>query len=238
MEKIGLHKSAAVVRTGFMADEHEQPEREWDEYEWERFLQNQDLRTERYLELLEKYVDHPERDLIIAKEMGWFDSSWEEGQEEDVSTEAHNDLNGDELNEDVAAAREVDGEDIEEHPLYRLAFELTVWLDGVLEARGARVAEHPAAVELARQVCILGGKVAAALGAPAESEIGMSIAYLKRALRAANLALNAYVEVHREHLLGRVRDKQLKVRIFEVRDAIVQLVGELRAEWRRRRLQR
>jgi hypothetical protein len=44
-----------------MADEHEQPEREWDEYEWERFLQNQELRTERYLELFEQYVDHPER---------------------------------------------------------------------------------------------------------------------------------------------------------------------------------
>ncbi len=218
-----------------MADEHEQPEREWDEYEWERFLQNQDLRTERYLELLEKYVDHPERDVIIAREMGWFDCStggagWENDcdNEEEATEPAEFEL-------EREAAGSGGEDELDEHPLYRVAFELTVWLDGVLEARGKRAVEHPAAIELAKQACILGGKVAAALSGPEESEIGMTIAYLKRALRASNLALNAYSEVHREHLLGRVRDKQLREKLFNVRDAIVLLIGELRAEWRRRR---
>ena len=214
-----------------MADEHEQPEREWDEYEWERFLQNQDLRTERYLELLERYVDHPERDVLIAKEMGWFDfSSGEEAWE--ASCAEDEELEGGEL--ELDGEEDADAEALEEHPLYRNAFDLTVWLDGVLEARGERVTEHPAAMELAKQTCILGGKVAAALSGPEESELGMTIAYLKRALRAANLALNAYAEVHREHLLGRVRDKQLRSRLFQVRDAIVVLIGETRAEWKRR----
>ena len=220
-----------MFRTAHMADEHEQPEREWDEYEWERFLQNQDLRTERYLELLERYVDHPERDVLIAKEMGWFDfSSGEEAWEASCA--------GDEALEEgeleLDGEGDADEEALEEHPLYRNAFDLTVWLDGVLEARGEQVTEHPAAMELAKQTCILGGKVAAALSGPEESELGMTIAYLKRALRAANLALNAYAEVHREHLLGRVRDKQLRSRLFQVRDAIVVLIGETRAEWKRR----
>jgi hypothetical protein len=226
-----------MFTTGPMADEHEQPEREWDEYEWERFLQNQDLRTERYLELLERYVDHPERDVIIAREMGWFDSSaWDGDGEEDCAD--CQDTAGSEGSAGAAGSHGEGGgagdEDEEEHPLYRIAFELTVWLDGVLEARGTRATEHPAAMELAKQACILGGKVAAALSGPEESEIGMTIAYLKRALRAANLALNAYAEVHRERLLGRVRDKQLREKLFEVRDAIVLLMGGLRAERRRR----
>jgi hypothetical protein len=214
-----------------MADEHEQPEREWDEYEWERFLQNQDLRTERYLELLEQYVDHPERDVIIAKEMGWFEfSAGEEAWEASCAGGAE------EGDEEGPLELDADAEEqaLEEHPLYRNAFELTVWLDGVLEARGERVTGHPAAKELAKQTCILGGKVASALSGPEESELGMTIAYLKRALRAANLALNAYAEVHRERLLGRVRDKQLRARLFEVRDTIVVLMGETRAEWKRR----
>ena len=50
--------------------DHE-PDRAWDEYEWERFLQQQDQKTEKYMELLEKYLDHPQRDQIIAREMGW-----------------------------------------------------------------------------------------------------------------------------------------------------------------------
>lgn len=226
------------MRTDSMADEHEQPEREWDEYEWERFLQHQEFRAERYLELLERYVDHPERDAIIAREMGWFDCSPAENDwENDWADGCADSQNSPEL-EVSGADEEADGgsegEEVEEHPLYRITFELTVWLDGVLEARGSRAIEHPAAIELARQACILGGKVAAALSSSEASEIGMTIAYLKRALRAANLALNAYSEVHREHLLGRVRDKQLRGRLFEVRDAIVLLMGDLRAEWRRR----
>jgi hypothetical protein len=217
-----------------MADEHEQPEREWDEYQWERFLQNQDLRTERYLELLEKYVDHPERDVIIAKEMGWFDFDSASGDFTPTDLEADDSPGEADLPVEGVEGGAVEEEEPEEHPLYRGAFELTVWLDSVLEARGPRATHHPAAMELARQTCIMGGKVAAALSGPEESELGMTIAYLKRALRAANLALNSYAEVHREHLLGRVRDKQLRTKLFEVRDAIVVLIGETRAQWRGR----
>src|ERR1700756_3325067 len=48
-----------------------EPDRVWDEYDWERFLQQQDHKTEKYMELLETYLDHPQRDQIIAQEMGW-----------------------------------------------------------------------------------------------------------------------------------------------------------------------
>src|SRR5271168_5506774 len=58
----------------------------WDEYQWERFLQQQDRKTERYMELLEKYMDHPDRDQIIAREMGW--SHLLDGAEEDWLEEA------------------------------------------------------------------------------------------------------------------------------------------------------
>ena len=54
-----------------MADYFDEPEPAWDEYDWERFLQQQDSKTERYMELFEKYIDDPNRDQIIAREMGW-----------------------------------------------------------------------------------------------------------------------------------------------------------------------
>src|SRR5437763_6565195 len=49
----------------------QEPDRVWNEYEWERFLQQQDHKTEKYMALLETYLDHPQRDQIIAQEMGW-----------------------------------------------------------------------------------------------------------------------------------------------------------------------
>jgi len=35
------------------------------------FSQQQDGKTEKYMQLLETYLDDPERDEIIAREMGW-----------------------------------------------------------------------------------------------------------------------------------------------------------------------
>ncbi|MDZ7721029.1 MAG: hypothetical protein U5K72_19570 [Balneolaceae bacterium] len=43
----------------------------WDEYQWEEFMKEADKRTEKYSRLLEKYRNHPDRDNIIAREMGW-----------------------------------------------------------------------------------------------------------------------------------------------------------------------
>ena len=67
-----------------MSDDQEFPPEEiWDEYTWERFLQKQDSNTEKYFQLFETYIDHPDRDEIIAEEMGWsvFESAVEEQEE-------------------------------------------------------------------------------------------------------------------------------------------------------------
>src|ERR1700710_308110 len=63
-----------------MADRDE-PENIWDEYDWERFLQQQDRKTEKYMELLERFIDDPNRDQIIAREMGWNHLLDQEGQD-------------------------------------------------------------------------------------------------------------------------------------------------------------
>ena len=47
------------------------PEAEWDEHDYEKFLKESDARTDKYMELLEKYGDSDEAEGKIAKEMGW-----------------------------------------------------------------------------------------------------------------------------------------------------------------------
>ncbi len=42
-----------------------------DEFEWERLLKDADQRTEFYGEILEKYQDHPDKERLVAREMGW-----------------------------------------------------------------------------------------------------------------------------------------------------------------------
>src|SRR2546426_2565082 len=47
------------------------PEEVWDEHNYEKFLKESDARTDKYMELLDKYGDSDEAEAKIAKEMGW-----------------------------------------------------------------------------------------------------------------------------------------------------------------------
>ena len=68
------------------------PEAEWDEHDYEKFLKESDARTDKYLELQEKYGDSEEAEAKIAKEMGWVreDMTDEEKEEERLSVEEMN----------------------------------------------------------------------------------------------------------------------------------------------------
>ncbi len=235
-------------------------EREWDEYEWERFLQQQDRKTERYMELLERYIDHPDRDAIIAKEMGWTHLTSAEAEEEDSfvlfqpGDEEDLDPEGaqsqdDELDDDVFDLEEEEDEDEEEdeeefdsgdddavsfesHPLYRAALALTVWTDRALDNGAEPHDVPPAAIQLSTQIALCSAKLAAALSGDDEEEIGMTIAYLKRALRAIILALDAGLALERDRALPPAAHAEFQTRAFAVRDEIIRLMGSYRAQWR------
>src|SRR5215831_15507484 len=116
-----------------MAGNWDEPERMWDEYDWERFLQQQDGKTEKYMQLLETYLDDPRRD--------------ETADEEEES------------GVDNAAAS---GETFQEHDLYRAAFDLTLWIDQLFD-QNASLQNEPAAVKLATHAALASAKLAAAL---------------------------------------------------------------------------
>lgn len=217
--------------------EKNEPEKVWDEYDWERFLQQQDRKTERYMELLEKYIDDPDRDQIIAREMGWpnpvesNEFNWNE-----LSFEPGGEEDG--LEED--ACEEPDEEDLEGvpesfelHPLYQASFALTVWIDQIFDDC-EEVQNHPAAVKLSTSTAVASSKLAAALSDDDVEEIGMTIAYLKRALKAITSAIDASLIFAEVAQLSSHRRRQLHARLFQVRDGIIELMGDYRSEWRRR----
>lgn len=218
-----------------MAD-NEEPEKIWDEYDWERFLQQQDRKTKRYMELLEKYLDDPNRDQIIAREMGWYHLLDEEGRSwaDDVDTRFTEEMElAGEDEEECGEEMEADAESFEMHPLYRASFALTVWIDQLFEEIGD-LQNNPHAVRLATQSAIASAKLAAALSDDDVDEIGMTIAYLKRALKAITNAMEAGVHLKQEIKLDRERCATLDHRLFQIRDGIIALMGEYRSEWRRR----
>jgi hypothetical protein len=214
-----------------MAGNWGEPERMWDEYDWERFLQQQDGKTEKYMQLLETYLDDPRRDEIIAREMGWTQLLDEKDWSAEVDALLDETAGEEEPEVDNAAAS---GETFQEHDLYRAAFDLTLWIDQLFD-QNATLQNEPAAVKLATHAALASAKLAAALSGDHLDEIGMTIAYLKRALKAITTSMTAAAQLRKNaKLISRPEYLVLKQRLFEVRDGIVSLMGEYRAEWRRR----
>ncbi len=204
----------------------------WDEYDWERFLRQQDQRTEKYMELLEKYIDDPQRDEIIAREMGWAqilsDGDWSAEVDalldEDWHVHDH---------ESPADDEPKPSESFEDHILYRAAFALTVWIDKLFD-QNAALQNEPAAIKLATHAALASAKLAAALSDDDVDELGMTIAYLKRALKAITVSLDSAAKLLSQKLIAARQYSVLQQRLFQVRDGIITLMGEYRGEWRRR----
>ena len=213
-----------------MADFDRGPEGIWDEYDWERFLQQQDQRTEKYMELLEKYIDDPQRDEIIAREMGWTQTSAAEDWSAEVDALLDEDWRG---REDEPAEPERAIETFEDHILYRAAFALTVWIDKLFD-QNAALQHEPAAIKLATHAALASAKLAAALSDDDTDELGMTIAYLKRALKAITISMDSAAKLLSEKLIATRQYSVLQQRLFQVRDGIITLMGEYRGEWRRR----
>jgi len=205
-------------------------ERMWDEYDWERFLQEQDQKTEKYMQLLETYLDDPQRDEIIAREMGWTQlldaKDWSAEVDALLDEEKHDD---DDLERDKTRA----GETFEEHSLYQGAFALTIWIDQLFDQKPL-LQNEPAAIKLATHSALASAKLAAALSGDDVDEIGMTIAYLKRALKAITISMDAAAQLLAEKLITAPQHSALQQRLFQVRDGIITLMGEYRGEWRRR----
>jgi hypothetical protein len=104
----------------------------------------------------------------------------------------------------------------------------------MFEECGEAVEQHPAAVRLSTQAAVASAKLAAALSDDDVDEIGMTLAYLKRALRAVSLGLENAMQLQDERVIDRARFGQLNRRLFEVRDGVIEMMGQYRAEWRRR----
>ncbi len=230
----------------------------WDEYEWERFLQQQDRKTEQYFALFEKYANDPDRDEIIAREMGWnqvvgSDDDDEDEEEpwaalgflddDDEDEEFDDDLDeSDEITNIFEEGDEEDSEDEEDDQfeelrnseVYLQSMELNRRVFALVEERD-NLKENLVAVEMATRIAVCGAKLAAALCGDEYSEVGMTIAYLKRSLKAATDSLNSAVQLHESGLLDVDDLRSLTDLLFPVREKIVDLMSEYRVELRRRR---
>jgi hypothetical protein len=122
-------KEAAAGFSGFVgkfsqaldALRHDVPaDQQWTEFDFEKLMRESDARTDKYMELLDKYMDDPDRESIIAKEMGWVDDDENEGgSDEAKSAQAAKDG----TDESEAFTRDDDDEQLDVDEINRICAE-------------------------------------------------------------------------------------------------------------------
>lgn len=216
-----------------MSGFNEEPEI-WNEFQWEEFMREADKRTEKYSQLLEKYIDHPDCDNIIAKEMGW-NHLLDESEDNDFWDEI-SDINSVEEGEewkDVTGFETVTFDNFENLPVYQLAYEFSIDCMGLIDNHLED--KNDESIHLfARSVIIPPAKIAGGFGMGFELEsLGGNIANCKRGLHAANRTLIALQELRNKKLLDPETFQDFYSRGKEVRDELGIYIVELRERFKR-----
>ena len=208
------------------------------EFEWERKLRESDALADRYGAVMEKYLDHPDRDKLIAREMGW---TWlddaldadERGVFDDAKYDADDiePLEPNPLTEGTDWIRTDDG-DIK-HPLAEFAFEtvMSLWH----ECHDAELIEEDGDADLTDmlvQAQTLSAKLAGALDGLAyddDPEGGFIVACLKRALKYFEASFAASNKVRISGILDAERVDKFRADLFKIRSGVLDLMTRFRS---------
>ena len=218
-------------------------DRDMDEFEWERFLQQSDAKTERLGELMDKFGDHPDSERIIARHMGWdgllkaMDA--QESNEEEVPAWDLPDIdNWDEPEPDP----ETEGKDwIRDkrgnirHPLQHRCQQFSIRMFIHAKSLGLKEADlstHDQDVDdMVFNVQRTAAKIAGALNTVAQGGIdpltGFVVATLKRALSLLHEALSAMESVKKSGKMAGVIDGY-RAEAFAIRTSIIDLMERYR----------
>jgi len=217
------------------------PEAEWDEHDYEKFFKESDARTDKYMELMDKYGDSDEAEEKIAEEMGWNRELTEEEAEEQnrrieemnrACEEAANepDPEPDPHREGIDWIRTEDGE--LRHPLQHRCFESAMKYWNAVDELGFDKTEDKDLDQFIFEFQTTGVKLGGALDGIAEGrpygDDSFTVAYLKRALDHLHKSQAGLEAAAPKKLLPETMVKEARRELFEIREGILKLMDELR----------
>lgn len=217
------------------------PEAEWDEHDYERLMKESDARTDKYMELLEKYGDSDEAEEKIAKEMGWLrELTTEEAEEENRRIEEMNRACEEALNEPPPEP-EPHREGIDwirdehghiHHPLQHRCSDSAMKFWKCADKLGLKKSEDDDLQEFIGEWLTTGAKLAGALDGIAEdrgsTDAAFTVAYLKRALDHLHKSQAGLEAVATKKFLPESLVAEARIELFEIREGVLKLMDEFR----------
>jgi len=208
----------------------------WDEFKWEEFMQEQDKKVDRYMELFYRYQDHPDRDEIIAREMGWTWLLEHESEDRDSSIFEDEEIEEGEEWKVTAGVNEesLELENFRGHPIYQKTYQFALRAMKFVDQLPENKKEDSSVVDFVSNAMIAGAKIAGGTGLGDDlEELGGNIAYCKRGLAAANLAIAALHEMKQKRIINEKNYFELVKEATDVRNAIALHIVNLRERFNR-----
>jgi hypothetical protein len=217
------------------------PEEEWNEHDYEKFMKESDARTDKYMELLDKYGDSDDAEEKIAKEMGWDREETDEGDDsgrmsiEEINAICEAAANEPEPEPDPAREgidwiRTEDG-DIQ-HPLEHRCFESSMKFWHQAKELGLENSADEDLGNFLFEFQTTGAKLAGALGGIAlDGDIrdgAFTVALLKRALDHLHKSQAGLDAAAMKQLLPEAMTAEARQELFAIREGILELMEKFR----------
>lgn len=197
----------------------------WNEFDWERYLREQDEAIHRYLRLYEAAKDSTDRIDEVAEKMGWGQDDWNE--------EADSDDDASESDDETEFAAEPDVYTLHKNPIFiaTKAIYLGLMRSWQSLATDATKVPQPLAVSLLASLHRGEENAVQAIHALDFGDYAMAVSLFKRALSSLNgtLALLNGEPAQSHRALHAWREEAQR-RLFDLREIWLRVIAECRDE--------
>lgn len=193
----------------------------WNEFDWERYLRDQEEAIHRYLRFYEACRRDPDRIDKVAEKMNWGDDDWSD------------DAEGDDDADEVESGPEEEVYTLHKNPIFIATKAIYLGLNRSWQRVAGDAAKVPQPMALAVMSSLHQGEDQAvqAVHALDFGDFAMAISLFKRAMSALNgtLALLSSDQVPQHRTVSNWREEALP-RLFDLREIWLRVISECRDE--------
>jgi hypothetical protein len=201
----------------------------WNEFDWERYLREQDDSIHRYLGFYEAFRQNPNRIDAVAEQMGWGEGTW--GEDEDPVDTASDDSAA-----DTPEIGEPEVYTLHKNPIFIATKAVYLSIKRPWELNAGDAAKVPPALALGYLASLHRGEEQAvqAIHALDFGDYAMAISLFKRALSALNASLAILNgEAPKPHRAVMAYREEALPKLFDLREIWLRVIAECREELNR-----
>ena len=205
----------------------------WNEFDWERYLREQDEAVHRYLRFYESFKGKTDRIDEVADQMGWGQGDWtdEDGSADEASTAKADEEESPDFSEDDDEVYT-----LHKNPIFIATKAISISLRARWEsvASAAGKVPQPLALSLLSAFHRQEDEAVHAIHALDFGDYAMAVSLFKRAMSSLNgsLALLNHEDANRYRAVAEYREEALP-RLFDLREIWLRVIAECREELER-----